>query len=338
MLSSRRTSTPRARDFRNLIETVHLDFQHRLRIKRARGPNRLRQTIARAHERQVVVLDQKAVVEAEAMIGPAPATHGIFLQRAQAGKRSCGCRVSSFSSRPRHRRNGAFAVATPESCWRKLSAHRSAGEDRGRRAANLQHRVAGLGATCHRALPRGQDQCQGPVRGRPARPRAGRPARRLPSRKSGRGLRLEFNASQRRDIGRPAILAQRARRRLADDGRVGRSNRGGIRTSVMRELVDGFARSAFISRSPRVKDRLSESGSPRSRQASPTPRDISSCRPLVVLRDGQFESLCLQAPAPRLVVRCRAIFASNIVTTIQSGFIANAARRCVSASGTRPAS
>ena len=82
MLSSSTTSAiPTAITSRELIEGVDLDLDlhemagHRLRAFQHRADA--------ARDRDVVVLDQDRVVEAEAMVEAAAAAHGIFLDRPQ---------------------------------------------------------------------------------------------------------------------------------------------------------------------------------------------------------------------------------------------------------------
>ena len=60
-----------------------LDFDH----VASRRPCALDCRPDAARDREVVVLDENAVVEAEAMVRPAARAHGVFLDRAQAGKR-----------------------------------------------------------------------------------------------------------------------------------------------------------------------------------------------------------------------------------------------------------
>ena len=62
-----------------------------------------------AGEPQVVVLDQDAVVEAEAVVRAAAAADRVLLERAQARASSCACRGSSRRCRRPRRRSGASA-------------------------------------------------------------------------------------------------------------------------------------------------------------------------------------------------------------------------------------
>ena len=73
----------------------------------------------------VVVLDQDAVVEAQAMIGAAAAADGVLLERAESRRRLARVEDGDAAARP-HRRTRAVSVAMPHRRWRKLSAVRSA--------------------------------------------------------------------------------------------------------------------------------------------------------------------------------------------------------------------
>jgi len=170
----------------------------------------------------MVVLDEKPVVEAEAMVDAAAAAHGIFLQGAQAGRGLAG--IEDLRFRAGH---GLDEEAGPGRHAGKLLEEIEGaplgGQDRARRAANLQRRFARLergavlrpGSQHQRDVLLAKDLFSHGQTGQDAG-FLGENAR--------RGLHLRLDAGQRGDVSRAAVLTQRARRRFADDGWVGRGD------------------------------------------------------------------------------------------------------------------
>ena len=123
-----------------LIESVdlHFDFHHvtGARAHRGhRGPNR-------SGQREVVVFDQHCVVQAEAMVRPSAAAHGVFLEHAQTGRRFTRvghARVRSGDQGDEFARRGGDARKAAEKVQRRAFG----GEDGACVPADLGNRLAG---------------------------------------------------------------------------------------------------------------------------------------------------------------------------------------------------
>ncbi len=85
VVEQRHIRAARVQHLAQLIERIDLDLD--LHQMSGDGLRALEHGRDAARDRDVVVLDQDRVVEAEAMIEAAAAAHRVFLQRAQAGRR-----------------------------------------------------------------------------------------------------------------------------------------------------------------------------------------------------------------------------------------------------------
>ena len=157
---------------------------------RAAGParRRARPRIAAAdpaRRRHVVVLDQRGVAEAHAVVDPAAAAHGVLLQLAQPGRGLAGVAHRACRCRPPRRPTPCVAVAIPDRWVRKLSRVRSAPSSSRSGALDPQHLGAAadpvaVARAAAGALPAGSRRRRGrpgPPAARPARPARGPPRR-----------------------------------------------------------------------------------------------------------------------------------------------------------------
>jgi len=177
----------------------------------------------------VVVLDQEAVVQAETMVDAAAATHGVFLQRAQAGDGLA--RVEDFALRTG---DGIDETARLRGHARQLleEVQRAAlrRENRPGRAADFEHGVAGLERRAV-LLERGEYErrilfAKNQLRHGHAGQGAG-----FLGKDACAGLGIELHARKRGDVSGAAVLAQCAHGGFADDGWLGRFDNHGTRRS-----------------------------------------------------------------------------------------------------------
>ena len=185
-----------------------------------------------ARRRDVVVLDEHRVEQAEPMVGAAARTHRVFLEGAQAGRGLPG--ADDFRARARHRLDETVRRGrNPAQMLDQVQRHALRRKDRPRLAAEPRNRGAGAG---HRAFPHLRLE---------RHLRIERPERRNRQR-------------QPRDA---AVLAQRKRRlgnRIRRDQRIGgdvareaqilRQRRPhGVRNEMMRELQSCFEGGHYVS-------------------------------------------------------------------------------------------
>ena len=123
----------------------------------------------------MIVLDQRGVIQAEAVVEAAAAAHGIFLQGAQAGQGLAGAddaRLGALHRLDQRRRGGGDAGQMAQ----EIQRHPLGGQDGAGRAADGGQQRAGCNVA---AVRRGDLECE----------RADRPAGTRPRRRSGRRWR-----------------------------------------------------------------------------------------------------------------------------------------------------
>ena len=136
MLSSRIRSQPASSSSRSWSRSVTSTSTGSVGVGVA---DRLEGRHHAAGREHVVVLDHRHVAEAEPVVDPAAAAHGVLLQRAAARAASCGCRstralVPSSASTQRE-----VAVATPERWRGEVQRGALGGQQAAGRAGDAQH-------------------------------------------------------------------------------------------------------------------------------------------------------------------------------------------------------
>ena len=175
MLSSSTASRdPDVEHLAQLIERIDLDLD--LDQMAGDGLGALEHRADAAGDRDVVVLDQDRVIEAEAVIEAAAAAHGVFLERAQPRRglaRAADARAVAGGAADEFMRRGRDAGQMAE----KVERHALGGEHRARRAGDRHQRGLGRdGGAVARLAPR--SRCRARACGRSPRPAAGRRSRR----------------------------------------------------------------------------------------------------------------------------------------------------------------
>ena len=209
-------------NFSDLMEAVGFDFEDDVGVEGAGGLDGVGKCPPMPHEGEVIVLDEKLVVEADAMIRAATAADGVLLQHAEAGSGLAG--IEDLGAGPGDGIDVAAGLGGDAGeLLDEVEGAALGGEDGGGGTADFEDGVAFLqgGAVL---IYCGEDQgnvCL--AEDLLGNGESGEDARFL-GEDAGGGLDFRRDAGAGGDVGRAAVLAEGAGGGFADDGGIGRGD------------------------------------------------------------------------------------------------------------------